>query len=177
MTDLSCFNTANETLRTAPTRDPRLRRVGFLTNSAVAADRNSVGVGPSFSGPIGLQLYSLRDQFAKDVPATLDQVRTFGIEFVELAGTYNLAPEKLSNCSIAGMKPVSGHFPFERYRDDVEALSATRRRWACSTSVAPGSRTTIHSTRKLSRSRRRIRSGRRGAGQTRPEVFLSYARL
>ena len=27
------------------------------------------GVGPSFKGPVGLQLYSLRDQFKKDVPA------------------------------------------------------------------------------------------------------------
>src|SRR5439155_20090737 len=92
--------------------------------SAVAADRNSVGVGPSFSGPIGLQLYSLRDQFAKDVPATLDQVRTFGIEFVELAGTYNLAPEKFKELlDRRGLKPVSGHFPFERYRDDVEGIA------------------------------------------------------
>ena len=98
--------------------------LAFLTNSAVAADRNSVGVGPSFSGPIGLQLYSLRDQFAKDVPATLDQVRTFGFEFVELAGTYNLAPEKFKELlDRRGLKPVSGHFPFERYRDDVEGIA------------------------------------------------------
>src|SRR5881397_608470 len=55
----------------------------------------AAGTGSSFKGPIGLQLYSLRDQFAKDVPGTLDQVRSFGIEYVELAGTYNLTPEKL----------------------------------------------------------------------------------
>jgi len=98
--------------------------LAVLTNSAVAADRNSAGVGPSFSGPIGLQLYSLRDQFAKDVPATLDQVRGFGIEFVELAGTYNLAPEEFKEqLDRRGLRPVSGHFPFELYRDDVEGIA------------------------------------------------------
>jgi hypothetical protein len=33
---------------------------------------------------VGLQLYSLRDQFKKDVAATLDQVRAFGVTNVEL---------------------------------------------------------------------------------------------
>lgn len=49
---------------------------------------------PDFKGPVGLQLYSLRDQFKKDVGGTLDQVRAFGITNVELAGTYGVAPEK-----------------------------------------------------------------------------------
>ena len=61
---------------------------------APGAGQRPAGTGPSFKGPVGLQLYSLREQFAKDVPATLDQVRGFGIRYVELAGTYNLAPEK-----------------------------------------------------------------------------------
>ncbi|HEY2827875.1 MAG TPA: hypothetical protein VGJ04_09770, partial [Pirellulales bacterium] len=33
-----------------------------------------VGVGPSFKGPLGLQLYSFRDQFKTDVPGTLDKI-------------------------------------------------------------------------------------------------------
>jgi len=48
----------------------------------------------TFKGAVGLQLYSLRDQFKKDVPGTLVQVRAFGITHVELAGTYGVAPEK-----------------------------------------------------------------------------------
>src|ERR1700733_14870851 len=39
---------------------------------------------------IGLQLYSLRNQLAKDVPGTLDEIKSWGITNVELAGTYNL---------------------------------------------------------------------------------------
>ncbi len=87
-------------------------------------DQHSTGTGPSFKGPVGLQLYSLRDQFAKDVSVTLDQVRSFGIEYVELAGTYNLAPEKFKAMLDArGLKPVSGHFSFEQFRDQVEDVA------------------------------------------------------
>ena len=42
-----------------------------------------VGTGNSFKGPLGLQLYSLREQFAKDVTGTLDRVRDLGIQYVE----------------------------------------------------------------------------------------------
>lgn len=89
-----------------------------------AASRQAIGTGKSFKGPIGLQLYSLRDQFAKDVSATLDQVRSFGIEYVELAGTYNIPPEKFKQqLDSKGLKAVSGHFGFEQFRDNVEAIA------------------------------------------------------
>lgn len=39
---------------------------------------------------IGLELYSLRDQFAKDVPATMAKVKSMGFKEVEVAGTYGL---------------------------------------------------------------------------------------
>src|SRR5258708_14902211 len=61
---------------------------------AFAVDAASVGTGPGFKGPIGLQLYSLREQFGKDVPGTLDKVKAFGIKYVELTGTYKVAPEE-----------------------------------------------------------------------------------
>ncbi|HMV47927.1 MAG TPA: TIM barrel protein [Blastocatellia bacterium] len=83
------------------------------------------GTGLSFKGPIGVQLYSLRENFAKDVAGTLDQARGFGIENVELAGTYNLPPEKFKAMLDAkGLKPISAHFPFEKFRDNVEAVAA-----------------------------------------------------
>jgi sugar phosphate isomerase/epimerase len=85
---------------------------------------DGTGTGPSFKGPIGLQLYSLREQFAKDVPGTLDKVRDFGIKDVELAGTYGLTPEKFkSELDARGLKAVSGHFPYEKFRDDPEAIA------------------------------------------------------
>jgi sugar phosphate isomerase/epimerase len=78
----------------------------------------------SFKGPVGLQLYSLRADFAKDVPGSLQKTRSFGFELVELAGSYNLAPEKFKGMLEAnGLKPIAGHFPYERYRDDVEGVA------------------------------------------------------
>ena len=73
---------------------------------------------------VGLQLYSLRDQFKKDVAQTLDQVRAFGITNVELAGTYSLAPEKFKEqLDARGIKAISAHFPYEQCRDDIEGVA------------------------------------------------------
>src|SRR5687767_9882538 len=88
---------------------------GLLAFTAAGAGKFSVGVGPSFKGPIGLQLYSLRGEFTRNVPATLEKVKGYGFKIVELAGTYNLSPEKFKEMLDAnGLKPVSGHFSFER---------------------------------------------------------------
>ena len=82
------------------------------------------GTGSSFKGPVGLQLYSLRDQFKTDVPGTLDKVRNMGIKYVELAGTYGVAPEKFKEMLDArGLKATSGHFSYEKCRDHVEEIA------------------------------------------------------
>jgi sugar phosphate isomerase/epimerase len=101
---------------------------GFLGASTAAIGRAAeaapAGTGPSFKGPLGLQLYSLRDQFAKDVPGTLDKVRDMGFKYVELAGTYGLTPEEFKeDLDARGLTAVSGHFPYARYRDDVEGIA------------------------------------------------------
>ncbi|HZR16735.1 MAG TPA: sugar phosphate isomerase/epimerase [Verrucomicrobiae bacterium] len=96
---------------------------GLLTTTPLllAAD---AGIGPSFKGPLGLQLYSLREQFGKDVPRTLDEVKSFGIKYAELAGTYGLTPEKFKEeLTARGIKPIAAHFGYERYRDDAEGVA------------------------------------------------------
>lgn len=91
--------------------------------TATAAER-TVGTGNSFKGPVGLQLYSLRADFAKDVPGTLKKVKDMGFRYVELAGTYNLTPEKFREAlDASGLVAVAGHFPFEKFRDDVESVA------------------------------------------------------
>src|SRR5882762_11736311 len=76
------------------------------------------GIGMDFKGPIGLQLYSLRDQFNKDVPGTLDEVKSFGIHYAELAGTYKVPPDQFKEqLNARGIQAVGAHFPFERFRD------------------------------------------------------------
>ena len=81
-------------------------------------------MGQNFKERIGLQLYSLREQFASDVPKTLDQVRDFGIKYVETHSTYGLTPEKFkAELDSRGLKAIAGHFPYERCRDQVEEVA------------------------------------------------------
>jgi len=105
---------------------PLLVSVGSLVSlpSVSVSAGASVGTGASFKGPVGLQLYSLREQFKKDVPGTLDEVKTLGFKYAELAGTYNLPPDKFrEELRKRGIEPISGHFPFEKFRDDVESIA------------------------------------------------------
>jgi sugar phosphate isomerase/epimerase len=74
-------------------------------------------------GPIGLQLYSVRDDLAKDVPGTLARLRSLGVREVEsvvLAGT---TVEAL-RAALDGADLVchSSHIRFERVRDDIESV-------------------------------------------------------
>ena len=73
---------------------------------------------------IGLQLYSLRAQFDQDTPGTLDKVKAFGVKNVELAGTYKLTPAQFkTELDARGLNAVSGHFPYDRLRDDPEGVA------------------------------------------------------
>src|ERR1051325_7478381 len=73
----------------------KLSSVGFLLIALLSlpTQRANQSSSKHNSGRVGLQLYSLRNQFQADVPRTLDQVRSFGIKYVELAGTYGVEPQ------------------------------------------------------------------------------------
>jgi sugar phosphate isomerase/epimerase len=80
-----------------------------------------VGLGRSFKGPIGLQLYSLRDQFKKDVPGTFREVQSWGVKYAELAGTYGMSAEEFGKTLHQyGIKAIAAHFGYEQWRDDPE---------------------------------------------------------
>jgi len=84
----------------------------------------AAGTGDSFKGPLGLQLYSLRDEFAKDVPGTLTKVQGFGFRTVELAGRYGKSVEEFNSLLASnGLKAVAGHFGYEQFRDNPEAVA------------------------------------------------------
>lgn len=94
---------------------------GFVLSVTAAEE---VGIGPSFKGPVGLQLYSLRAEFMRNVPSTLDKVQSYGIKYVETAGTYNFSPARFREMlKEHGLDPVSGHFPFERLKKDIEGVA------------------------------------------------------
>ena len=105
-----------------------VRPLGLLVTMAIATSTTGAadaGIGKSFKGPVGLQLYSLRAQFtAGGVPKTLDTVKGFGIKYAELAGTYNLTPDQLkAQLAERGIKAVSGHFAYKKFKEDPESVA------------------------------------------------------
>ena len=97
-----------------------------LLGTVLMAGEQTVGTSKQFKGPVGLQLYSLRDSFKKDVPGTLDKVKAFGFKYVELAGTYGLdAAEFRKLLDERGLVAVAGHFGYEQYRDHVDEILQT----------------------------------------------------
>ncbi len=90
----------------------------FVANAA------SVGTGARFKGPIGLQLCSLRAEFTRNVPSTIQKVKSMGIRNVELAGSYNLSTDCFKQMlTDAGLRAISGHFPYDRYKNDPEGVA------------------------------------------------------
>src|SRR4051794_28207349 len=87
----------------------------IVVSGAVTARSKEAGIGPSFKGPIGLQLYSLREQLAKDLRGTLDKVRDWGFKNVELASDlYGLTPEEFKHeLDSRGMTAISRHFGYD----------------------------------------------------------------
>jgi sugar phosphate isomerase/epimerase len=76
-----------------------------------------------FTGQVGLQLYSVRDQMAKDIPGTLSEVHYWGVKYVELAGTYKQTPEEFKKeLTSQGLDAVSGHFSYDEWKKDPEAV-------------------------------------------------------
>jgi len=98
--------------------------VTFSGEPAWSQGTSQAGIGASFKGPVGIQLYSLRDAFKKDVPGTLKQVRDFGFRYVELAGTYGLAPAEFKKLLDQNqLEPIAGHFDYGRFSQDPSEVA------------------------------------------------------
>lgn len=82
--------------------------------------------------PVGLQLWSVRDDLAENLPRTLARVRNVGFEIVELAGTGGLpTPALRAALDAAGLCAPAMHVPYEALCvgpravwDDAAALGA-----------------------------------------------------
>ena len=73
--------------------------------------------------PVGLELYSLRDQFPKDVPGTMAKVKAMGIKYVEVAGTYGLSDGEFKKLLDAnGLKAIGTSGEFDQLQKDVKPI-------------------------------------------------------
>ena len=71
--------------------------------------------------PIGLQLYSVRDDLAADFEGTLKAVAEMGYDGVEFAGLCGKSAEEAKAlCEKYGLVPVSAHIPFTDMMHDPD---------------------------------------------------------
>jgi sugar phosphate isomerase/epimerase len=65
-----------------------------------------------FGIPVGLQLYTVRNQMAKDFDGTLKQVAAIGYTIVEMPGFFGKTPAQIKqSLDAAGLKCPSVHYP------------------------------------------------------------------
>jgi sugar phosphate isomerase/epimerase len=108
-----------------------LRRASLgVTAAAVASQFPEFLLANPYGKPIGLQLYTLRDQLEKDVTGTLKQVAALGYKDVEIYSLYGKAPAEFSQIlKDNGITASSGHYllpslktNWEKQLDDATTL-------------------------------------------------------
>jgi len=96
---------------------PRREFVGVLAAGAVGAitrPSSLVPRPPTRLGPIGLQLYTVRDLLKQDFEGTLARVAAIGYREVEFAGYFDHAPEQVrAALDRNGLTAPGAHVPFE----------------------------------------------------------------
>ena len=95
-----------------------------LGAAALKPARAFAGLTPevksALGGPIGLQLWSLRNYLPKDVPGNLARLRALGIREVEGAGLADMPVEAFrAALDAADLVCHSVHMDFERIQKDV----------------------------------------------------------
>ena len=88
--------------------------------------------------PVGLQLYSVRDDMAKDFKGTLQQVKAMGYDGVEFAGLFDNDPADIkAMCAEIGLNPISAHVPLADMLADVDKVIADYKAIGCEYIVVP----------------------------------------
>ncbi len=87
---------------------------------ALATSAFALDLPGDFKGPLGLQLYSLRETFKTDPIAALDKAKAFGFTTAELYSSLPLEPEKLKGLlAERGIVAISGHFGYDTLKKDL----------------------------------------------------------
>jgi sugar phosphate isomerase/epimerase len=106
--------------------------------SAASAMAPQAAIASSLNGPVGLQLWSLRDYLPKDLPGTLAKVKTMGFRDVEGAGLWGHSTADFRKAlDAAGLRCQSAHMGYERLRDDAAGAFAEARSMGASWVVCP----------------------------------------
>ncbi len=102
-----------------------ISRRSFLATASAAAACTAVSTraayGQTLNLPLGIQLYSVREQLAQDYEGTLAQVGSLGYQEVEAAGFYKHSPAEVKQAlQKANLRCVSSHVPFGELHDHFD---------------------------------------------------------
>jgi sugar phosphate isomerase/epimerase len=112
-----------------------LRTAAIIT---MATSFAATALAVDFREHIGLQLYSLKDEFAKDPHAALDLVKSYGIVEVETAGTAGMTPEAyLAEIKKRGLQAKSAHVQFPAMTENIGAVIAELKALGVDTAFCP----------------------------------------
>ena len=109
-------------------------RYKFYTMRAVVFSFLLVlSIGVSAQSDFGLQLYSFRNQFAKDIPGTLQRISFTGIRFVEAGDTYGMQVDSFKNLLKKNqLQVVSIGADYKELSGDVSAVIAKAKSYGAS---------------------------------------------
>jgi len=109
---------------------PAMKRRQVL--GGIAAGAGALALRPALAaaklkhplnGPLGLELYSLRDMLKKDVPGTLARVKGMGFTDVEVPSLYGKSPEEFASLlKKNGLAPHSTHIQLDRLEKDLPGV-------------------------------------------------------
>ena len=92
----------------------------------------------ALNGPVGLQMWSLREYLPKDLKGTLAKIRGLGFREVEGAGLWkHTVAEMRAALDAAGLRCQSAHMQFERLRDDATGAFAEAKALGATWVVCP----------------------------------------
>lgn len=88
--------------------------------------------------PIGLQVYSIREEAETDFINAMKAVKDMGYDGVELAGIYGHRPEEIRDwLKEIGLNSVSAHVPYNELRDNLEKTVAVYATIGCNYIAIP----------------------------------------
>lgn len=101
----------------------RLLSVAALAAAPLLANHHKSAGDTPLADQLGLQLWSLKAQFEEDVIGTLDVVGTYGLPYVESAGTNGMVPEQYrAELAKRGTEVVSAHVQYDALVKNFEAV-------------------------------------------------------
>lgn len=73
--------------------------------------------------PVGIQVYSVREEAEKDFAKTMKELKEIGYDYVELAGLYGIPAAKIREIlDQNGLKAISAHVPYADMIADIDQV-------------------------------------------------------